>query len=168
MTPGTAKRTLTRKNVLRTVGNAVASFPTLLAATVRPKTSAALREKVMLAVTSINDCRLCSWGHSHWAMANGVPLEEVNQILGQDVASLEAKDPAEAAAILVARHYAEHQEQIDPASIENLKKHYSDAQVTEILAYVRSITFGNLNGNSLESVLERIRGGKESRSRQEA
>ena len=101
-------------------------------------------------------------------MANGVPLEEVNQILGQDVASLEAKDPAEAAAILFARYYAEHQDQIDPASIENLKKHYSDAQVTEILAYVRAITFGNLAGNSLESVLERFRGRREPRSRKEA
>ncbi len=38
------KRTLTRGNFLRTTGDALASLPVLLAALVRPKTSAARRE----------------------------------------------------------------------------------------------------------------------------
>jgi AhpD family alkylhydroperoxidase len=154
---GRAKRTLTRDNFFRTVAGAVASAPVLLAALVRPKTSAALREKVMLGVTSINDCRLCSWGHTHWALANGVPLEEVNQILGHEVESLEAANPAEAAAVLFARHYAENLDRFAPESIENLRRHYSDAQVAEILAYVRAITLGSLTGNTLEAVLDRFR-----------
>ena len=37
-------------------------------------------------------------------MAKGVPLEEVNQILGGQVESLAAANPAEAAAILFAQH----------------------------------------------------------------
>ena len=151
------KRTLTPDNLFRTVANVVASGPVLLTAFVRPKTSAALREKVVLGVTSINDCRYCQWGHTHWAMANGVPLEEVNQILGLQIESLEAKNPAEAAAILFAQHYAEHRDQIDPESIENLRKYYSDAQVTEILAYVRAITLGNLTGNTVDAFLDRFR-----------
>jgi AhpD family alkylhydroperoxidase len=154
---GKAKRTLTRDNVVRTVANVVASAPALLSALVKPKTSAALREKVMLGVTSINDCRLCTWGHTHWAMANGVPLAEVTQILGLQTDSLEAKSPAEAAAILFARHYAENLDRFDPQSIENLRTHYSDAQVAEILAYVRLITLGSLTGNTLEAVLDRFR-----------
>ena len=112
--------------------------PSLLAALVRPKTSAALREKVMLGVTSVTDCRSASGVTRHWAMAHGVPLEEVNQILGQQIESLEAKNPAEAAAILFAQHYAENLDRFDPESIENLRKYYSDAQVAEILAYVRA------------------------------
>ena len=83
--PRRAKRTLTRGNLLRTVADVVASSPVLLAALIRPKTSAALREKVMLGVISITECRYCQWGHKHWALAHGVPLEEVNQILGQQV-----------------------------------------------------------------------------------
>jgi AhpD family alkylhydroperoxidase len=100
------KRTLTAGNFFRTVTDVLASGPVLLAALVRPKTSAALREKVMLGVTSITDCRYCAWGHSHWAMAHGVPLEEVNQILTQQIGTLDARNPAEAAAILFAQHYA--------------------------------------------------------------
>ena len=135
----------------------MASSPVLLAALVRPKTSAALREKVMLGVTSVTDCRYCQWGHTHWAMAHGVPLEEVNQILGHQIESLEAKNPAEAAAILFAQHYAEHLDRFDPESIENLRKHYSDAQVAEILAYVRAITLGSLTGNTVDAFLDRFR-----------
>jgi AhpD family alkylhydroperoxidase len=110
----------------------------------------------VLAVSSITDCRYCQWGHTHWALANDVSLEEINEILGHDLASLQARSPAEAAAILFARHYAENLDQIDPASLENLRGHYTDAQVAEILAYVRAITLGNLVGNTLDAVLARV------------
>lgn len=151
------KRTLTRDNALRTVAGVMASAPTLIASFVRPRTSAALREKVMLGVTSVTNCGLCQWGHSHWAMAHGVPLEEVNQILRQENEALAAKDPAEAAAILFAQHYAENLDRIDPASIENLREYYSDAQVSEILAYIRAITLGSLTGNTLDALFGRFR-----------
>lgn len=155
--PKKAKRTLTVGNFFSTVANVVTSAPVLLAALFRPKTSAALREKVMLGVTSVTDCRYCQWGHSHWAMANGVPLEEINQILSQETAALEAKNPAEAAAILFARQYAEDLDGFERAAIENLRQYYTDAQVTEILAYVRAITLGSLTGNTLDAVLDRFR-----------
>jgi AhpD family alkylhydroperoxidase len=125
---------------------------------VRPKLSFALREKIFLGVTSINDCRFCEWGHMHWAMAHGVPLEEVNQILRHQTESLEANNPAEAAAILFGQHYAEQLDQFAPESIENLRKYYSDAQVDEILAYVRFISFTNLSGNTVDAFLGRLRG----------
>lgn len=155
--PAAAKRTLTRQNAFGTIAVVVASAPTLIASLLRPKTSAALREKVMLGVTSVTNCGLCQWGHSHWAMAHGVPLEEVNQILSQENDALVARDPAEAEAILFAQHYAENLDQIDPASIENLRQYYSDAQVSEILAYVRAITLGSLTGNTLDAILGRFR-----------
>ena len=121
------------------------------------KDSAALREKIMLGVISINNCRMCEWGHTHWAMAKGVPLEEVNQILGHDLEALQAGDPAEAAAILFARHYAENLDRIDPESLVNLQQFFSDAEVAEILAYVRAITLGSLTGNTVEALLGRFR-----------
>ncbi len=152
-----AKRTFADVGFLGTVAGVLVSAPVLLRALVRPRTSAALREKVMLGVTSVTDCRYCRWGHSHWAMANGVPLEEVNQILGQQTDSLLAMNPAEAAAILFAQHYAEELERFDPKAIRNLRAHYSDAQVAEIVAYVRAIALGSLTGNSVDAVLDRLR-----------
>ena len=56
--------------------------------------------EIFLGVTSVNECRYCKWLHTHWSMHEGVPLEEVDQILRFQMSALEAKSPAEAAAIL--------------------------------------------------------------------
>jgi AhpD family alkylhydroperoxidase len=155
--PRKPKRTLTPGNLRKTVTNFVVSAPALARALVKPRTSRVLREKVVLSVTSVNDCRYCAWGHTHWALAHGVSLDEVNQILGHHTAELAAKDPAEAAAILFAQHYAEHHDQFDPEAVENLRKYYSDEQIEEILAYIRAITLGNLAGNTFDAFLGRFR-----------
>ena len=153
---GNAKRTLTRRNMWKTLGGVAASAPALARGLVRPTVKPALREKIMLEVTAINGCRYCEWGHTHLAVAHGVPLEEINQIFGYQHESLRAKDMAEAAAILFAQHYAENLDQIDPESLANLRTYYSDAQVGEIIAYVRAITLGNLTGNTLDSFLDHL------------
>ncbi|QDU28981.1 Carboxymuconolactone decarboxylase family protein [Anatilimnocola aggregata] len=152
------KRTLTAANFLKTTANCAISFPILIRSVFSPKTSKALREKVMLGVTAINDCRFCAWGHSHWAASQGVSLEEVNQILSNQDNSLAASDPAEAAAILFGQHYAEQLDEIDPESVKNLHNYFSSAQVREIVGYVYFITFTNLSGNTVDALLDRVRG----------
>lgn len=153
-----AKRTLTPANILKTTANCAISFPIIFRSVFRPKTSKVLREKVMLGVTAINNCRFCAWGHSHWAISQGVPLEEVNQILSNQDGSLKASDPAEAAAILFGQHYAEHLDTIDPDAVKNLRNYFSEAEVREIVGYVYFITFTNLSGNTVDVLLDRIRG----------
>lgn len=157
-TPVKRKRTLTPGNVLSTTARLVVGFPFLLRSVVWPKTSKVLREKVCLGVTAINDCPFCAWGHSHWAISQGVSPEEVNKILSLQNEALEATDPAEAVAILFGQHYAEHLDKIDPESVKNLHNHFNPAQVREIIAYVYFITFTNLSGNTVGAVLDRIRG----------
>lgn len=153
MNAGKSKRTLTPDNFVKTVADVVASGPVLFEAAFHPRIPAALREKLFLAVSAVNDCRYCKWGHTHWAMAKGVPLEEVNSILAHQTASLVAKNPAEAAAILFGQHYAEQLDQFAPESVDNLREFYSDAEVAEILAYVRFITLANLTGNTVDAFL---------------
>ena len=138
------------------MGDVVVSAPALLPALVRPKTSHALREKIMLAVSSVNECRYCQWGHAQLASAQGVSLEEINELLGFQ--SLEAATSAEAAAILFAQSYAENGNRAEPGALAALRTHYGEAEVAEILAYVRAITLGNLTGNTVDAVVDRIRG----------
>ena len=152
------KRTFTSDNILKTTANCAIAFPVVLRSMFRPKASRALREKVMLGVTAINDCRYCAWGHSHWAMSQGVSLDEVNQILASQLDSLKANSPAEAAAVLFGQHYAERLGEIDPESVKNLRNFFTQSQVREIVGYVHFITFANLGGNTVDAVLERIRG----------
>lgn len=157
-TAAKAKRTLTPGNILRTTVDCAFAFPTIIRSVFRPKTSKAIREKVCLGVTAINDCRFCAWGHSHWAISVGISPEEVNKILSSQDRSLEASDPAEAAAILFGQHYAEQLGKTDPESVKNLSNYFSPAQVREILAFVHFITFTNLSGNTVDALLDRIRG----------
>ena len=152
------KRTFTSANVLKTIVNCAIAFPIIIRSTVRAKTSKALREKVMLGVTAINDCRYCAWGHAHWAVSQGVSLDDVNLILSSQLDSLKADSPAEAAAILFGQHYAEHPGEIDPESVKNLRQYFTQPQVREIIGYVYFITFTNLGGNTVDAVLERVRG----------
>lgn len=151
------KRTLTPGNFIKTIGYWVLSLPVLIRAFIRPKIPFVLREKVYLSVTAINDCRFCQWGHTHWALAHGLPLEEVNQILSSQDKTLAADSPAEAAAIFFAQHYTEQQDKFDPQALENLRKYYSHAQVKELLAHVRFITLTNLSGNTVDAFLGRFR-----------
>ena len=153
---GTLKRTLTRENWRATLSSALASAPVLLRALVRPTIARALREKLMLEVTAVNECGYCEWGHTHLALAQGVSLEEINQIFGYQNESLKARNTAEASAILFAQHYAERREGFDRESMETLRTYYSEAQVSEILAYLRAITLGNLAGNTLDALLDRL------------
>ncbi len=38
------------------------------------------REELMLAVSRLNGCRFCSWGHHEWAQISGVSDEELAQL----------------------------------------------------------------------------------------
>jgi alkylhydroperoxidase family enzyme len=155
---GVAKRTFTPDNFLRTVVNMAISFPIIVRSVFRPKTSKSLREKIMLGVTAINDARFCKWGHAHWAFSQGVSLEEVNRILSNEDDSLAGNDPAEVAAIRFGQHYARHLHEIDLESAKNLRAFFNQAQIREILGYVFFITFTNLSGNTVDLLLDRIRG----------
>ena len=47
--------------------------------------SPAFKERLMLAVTEVNDCRYCSYFHTRQALKSGVSPEEINRLLSGDV-----------------------------------------------------------------------------------
>jgi AhpD family alkylhydroperoxidase len=153
-----AKRTLTPDNIARTTVNCAFALPVIVRSVFRPKTSKALREKVMLGVTAINDSRYCAWGHSHWATSQGVAQEGIDQILAKQDDSPGSNDPAEAAAILFGQGYARHSDEIDPDAMRELRRHFSQGQAREIVGYVFFITFTNLSGNTVDLLVDRARG----------
>jgi hypothetical protein len=71
---------------------------------------------------------------------------------------LETEKEGEAAAILFGRRYAEQLDNVDAESVQSLRKHYSDSEVAEIIAYVRFITLTNLTGNTVDVFFDRFRG----------
>lgn len=116
--------------------------------------SPAFAEKIMLAVTQVNGCRYCSYGHSKAALAAGVSQRELAKLLKGE---LDEFPEDESVALTFAQHYAESCCQPDPIALQRLQETYGDKTAKDILAYIRMITFGNLYGNTFDAFLSRLR-----------
>ena len=64
MIPTFNKRTFTMPLLLRSMGAALLYMPLRWIALVSPAIPRGLREELFLGVTSVNDCRWCTWLHS--------------------------------------------------------------------------------------------------------
>ena len=117
--------------------------------------SPSFSERIMLAVTAVNDCRYCSYGHARRALKCGVTPEEIELLLSGDVGHVPVD---EAPAILFAQHYAESGGSPDPDAVRALAETYGRRIAQGILFRIRMITLGNLMGNTFDAVLSRLRG----------
>jgi AhpD family alkylhydroperoxidase len=151
------KRTFTLPLLGLSLAAAGISLPTLAHALLRPSLSPALREEIMLAVTSVNDCRYCSWVHTGLALENGVDMDSLGMLLGRDLVSV---DEREAVAILFGKHFADTVRQPSKVARDKLQQHFNAGERREIMAYIHAIYFANLTGNSADAVLARLRGQK--------
>jgi AhpD family alkylhydroperoxidase len=149
------KRTFSLSLYARSLAAVMTASPVLVRALVRPRISPALREQVMLGVTSVNDCRYCNWGHTALALRSGVDLAALRQILGGGSVSTD-RTPDEVA-ILYAQHVASEHGDTDPGAERALAAAWTPAEQAEIKAHITAITFGNLVGNSAGAWLARLR-----------
>lgn len=150
-----AKRTFTLPLLGKSLAAAAITSPVMLRALVKPRLPASLREEVMLAVTSVNDCRYCSWVHTGLALENGVDMEDLGMLLGKSLDNVEER---EAVAILFGKHFADTVRQPSAQARAKLAAHFSPAEQREIMAYIHAIYFANLTGNSADAILARLRG----------
>ena len=154
--PAIRQRTFNLPPLIRSLGSATVHLPVLAVALLIPATSRALREKVMLAVTSVNDCRYCSYVHTGLALANGVDLGELRQLLESQ--TLGNVDKGDAVATLFAQHFASTARQPSDAARALLARQFNFDQRLEIMAYVHAIYFANLSGNSADAWIGRLSG----------
>lgn len=150
------KRTFSPALFMDSAASVASSLPTLLRALWRPRTSATVREQVMLAVTSVNDCRYCTWVHTSLALKADVDLDELRTVL--QASSLGDRLGPAQVAILFGQHYADTRRQPTQDALAALSRAWSAAQVREIMAYIHAIYFANLSGNSMDAWLARLRG----------
>jgi AhpD family alkylhydroperoxidase len=115
------------------------------------------RERLMLVVTQVNQCRYCSYAHAREALSNGMSQQEI-EALGQGM--FETSPPDEVPALLYAQHWAETDGQPEPSARNSIVKRYG-AQATELMELAfRMIRAGNLSGNTLDYLLHRISFGR--------
>ncbi len=118
MTDSFNKRTFTLPHFARAVRDIFSHLDELRGAARGGRIDHAFAEKIMLAVTQVNGCRWCSYGHSKAALAAGVSPAELQALLQQ--ADLSGFPEREAVALTFAQHYAESADQPDPAAVQRL------------------------------------------------
>ncbi len=119
------------------------------------RVSRAFAERIMLAVTGVNGCRYCSYGHARAAAQMGVSEEEVAQLLSGDLGQVA---PEEAVALAFAVHYAETGGRPEPEMASRLELTYGTDMARDVLTVIRLITLGNLAGNTFDVFRDRLRG----------
>ena len=118
---------------------------------------APFRERLMLAVTQVNECRYCSEFHAKQALKTGLSQDEVQELLD---GIADQCPPEQLTAILYARHWAEMAGQPDPDIHQTLIETYGAAKAAAIETLLRMINAGNLSGNTFDFILYRISGGR--------
>ena len=80
------------------------SIPLLQKAKAAGKMDKAFLERIMLAVTKVNGCAMCSYYHTKVALEEGFRAEEIRAMLGGDFADVPTE---QLSGVLFAQHYAD-------------------------------------------------------------
>lgn len=117
------------------------------------------RERIMLAVTNVNGCPMCSYAHTKMALESGLSNAEIQNLLDAECDLNDCSIPEEeAAAILFAQHYADSRCKPDKEAWQNIVDRYGSQKSLAILSSIRIITMGNAFGVRLGGITDRIQG----------
>lgn len=116
-----------------------------------------LIERIMLAVTEVNKCEMCSYAHTKMALEKGLCESEIQALLSGEFSTIPND---EATAILFAQHYADFQSKPTEKAWDTLLETYGEVKAKGILGVVRTITLGNSLGIPFGSFINRIKGKK--------
>jgi AhpD family alkylhydroperoxidase len=120
------------------------------------------KSSIMLVVTNVNGCRLCSHHHTSELLKSGVSNAELKSLLE---GNYDEVDPYQVKALLFAEHYADVTGDYDSNAFDTIKQYYGNEIAIGILASIKLIMFGNMNGISLGNILNRVRFKKISNSK---
>jgi len=115
------------------------------------------RERLMLAVTSVNQCRYCSFVHSKMAFTEGIPLGEIHELCD---GTLDKCPEEEVPALLYAQHWAESEGKPEPEIYQRILNIYGEDKTRSIELLIRMINTANLVGNTLDLILYKLMPGR--------
>lgn len=116
----------------------------------------ALRERIMVGVAEVNECRFCSFAHHEWAIAAGADAEALPRKGGERDA---ASDAREAIAIGWAQMFAQANLGPVPEAVDRrLRLTFTPAECHDIEVVVRAMRLLNLTANTVDALAARLRG----------
>jgi len=114
-------------------------------------------KRIQLAITEVNGCAICSYGHAKMALHQGMSNEEINSFLSEGGGGDFIK-PEEAKAILFAQHFADSKGFPKKYSYDAIVKEYGEAKARIILSASQMMIVGNMYGIPLSAFLSRLKG----------
>lgn len=111
--------------------------------------------RIMLAVTEVNGCAICAYGHAKFALDAGIDANEVRNLPG-DVT--QGAPDRELAGIGFAQHYADTVRHPDEDAWDHLVQLYGREEALGVLGATRMMMWGNAVGIPLSSLRARRKG----------
>jgi len=111
-------------------------------------------ERLMLAVTEVNGCELCSYAHASMALRQGMDKDEINAFLAGDDSCIK---PEEAIAIYFSQHYADNNGYPEKEAYEKLVEEYGKLKTKTIIAAIQMMMLGNVSGLPMSALLSRLK-----------
>lgn len=155
--PAAGKKLYSLIEIHRIAVDAFRSFHALKKAREAGVITPKLQERVMLAVTAVNKCALCSYAHTEMALKAGIAQDEVTAYARGDFPDV---PPEEARAVLFAQHYADTRGRPSKEAWETLQAEYGPEKALAVLSAARVIMMGNAMGIILGSLRSRLKTGK--------
>ena len=116
----------------------------------------AFREEIMVAVAAANNCRQCSFAHREWALAEGLPADELAELEGMQAASFDARRWA---AIAWAQAATREDFAGVPAAIEaNFRRSFSSQEQADIDLVARTMNWMNRVSDTVDAAWSRVHG----------
>jgi len=112
------------------------------------------KERIMLAITEVNGCEMCSYMHTRIALSSGMSAEDIKNILDGDTSNIPLD---EAVAVMFAQDFASSKEAPSKESVDRLIKEYGTEKADRIVAACNIITMTNGMGTSLDYLYNRIK-----------
>ena len=111
------------------------------------------KERMMLAVTQVNGCAMCSYAHTQMALESGMEHDEIKAMLAGELNDV---PDDEIHAILFAQAYADQRGHPSPSSLQHILQLYGKEKTEAILEAICVIMAGNTYGIVFGSLIGRI------------
>ena len=124
----------------------------------RGNVSKEFEKRIMLAVTQVNGCEMCSYHHTAQALKDGMSKQEIDAILNGEFSDVPED---EIPALLFSQHYADTIARPDEEALLSFVKEYGEHKAEDIMCYIRAIMVGNAQGNIMGALKSRFKGNPE-------
>jgi AhpD family alkylhydroperoxidase len=115
------------------------------------------RERLMMAVTAVNQCRYCSYYHARESLRVGLSSAEIRRL---NDGLLEGAPDEEMPALLYAQAWAEADGRAAPELRDRMVEIYGAERAEAIETVLQMIRTGNLLGNSFDWFLSKLSRGR--------